>query len=92
MSLGGVNRLGPGGGGTPHQGGGTGSAGDSEFSLEQQQAGSTELTKSSATKSNKLTKAKTTKITERSKRNRKGAPRTVLVDGELYEVYLLAIA
>lgn len=92
MSLGGISGVGPGGAG--HQGQGANASGQSsgqEFSLEQQQAGSTGAlaTRSDTAKS---VKGKATSIVDRKKRNRKGAPRTILVDGEIYEVFLLAIA
>ena len=64
-----------------------------EFKLEGQ---STSADKAEKTEGAKLTKyrksGKLTKLVDKKKRNRKGAPRTVLVDGEIFVVYLLAIA
>ena len=37
-------------------------------------------------------KKKLMKIVDKRRKNRKYAPRTMLIDGEIYEVYLLAIA
>jgi hypothetical protein len=89
MSLGGVSGLGPNSG----QGQGANASGQSagkEFSLEKQQANQTAA--ASNADQLKKAKAKTTQIVDRTKRNRKGAPRTIIVDGEIYEVFLLAIA
>lgn len=91
MSLGGLSGV-RGGGGNSSQGSGAGASGQSgqEFSLEKQQAGSTgALVPRSDLKA---IKGRTSQIVDRKKRNRKGAPRTILVDGEIYEVFLLAIA
>lgn len=91
MSIGGVNSNNF---GNPNQGASSsGAQGDSagkEFALEQQNSG--ELIKSDAAKANAGQKGRVTKIVGNKKRNRKGAPRAVLVDGEIWEVYLLAIA
>lgn len=91
MALGGINGA---NGGYHHQqpGGGAAAGGNdagSEFLLEKQavasQTNSTELAK-------RAKKSKQATIAAKGKRNRKGAPRQVLVDGEMFEVYLLAIA
>lgn len=91
MSLGGISGLGPGAG--HNQGQGANASGESagkEFSLEKQQAG--RAAGVAAGDQIKKARAKTTQIVDRKKRNRKGAPRTIIVDGEIYEVFLLAIA
>lgn len=92
MSLGGISRVRPSAGNLQQGAHGNQGSSDSEFSLEKQQTGSSELTKSSSISANGLKSAKLSRIVDRKKKNRKGAPRTVLVDGEIYEVYLLAIA
>lgn len=92
MSLGGVSNVGQ--SGQQFQGSGANAGGESsgkEFSLEKQQAGATQAALVTAEKAKKL-RGKTTQIVDRKKRNKKGAPRTILVDGEIYEVFLLAIA
>lgn len=94
MSLGGVNSIRPTGQGGSQQGQGANANGESsgkEFSLEKQQAGTTQAALVTSQEAQKL-RGKTTQIVDRKKRNRKGAPRTILVDGEIYEVFLLAIA
>ena len=91
MSLGGVSGLGPNSGNSQGQGANaSGQSAGKEFSLEKQQANQAG-TLGSADQLKKA-KAKTTQIVDRTKRNRKGAPRTIIVDGEIYEVFLLAIA
>jgi len=91
MVLGGISGVGTGGSNSPGQGAGTsGQSSGSEFALEKQQTGGAAKA-SSAEIASKL-KARTTQIVDRKKRNRKGAPRTIIVDGEIYEVFLLAIA
>ena len=92
MSLGSISGIGQGRSG--HQGQGANANGESsgkEFSLEKQQTGTTQASLITANKAKKL-RGKTTQIVDRKKRNRKGAPRAILVDGEIYEVFLLAIA
>jgi hypothetical protein len=92
MSLGGVSNVGT--NGNFQQGQGANAGGESsgkEFSLEKQQAGASKAALITADKAKQL-RGKTTQIVDRKKRNRKGAPRTILVDGEIYEVFLLAIA
>ena len=93
MSLGGVSNVGSAGNGQ-QQGQGANAGGESagkEFSLEQQQAGAAQSALVTTDKLKKL-RGRTTQIVDRKKRNKKGAPRTILVDGEIYEVFLLAIA
>ena len=91
MSIGGLSNVRP--NQNPNQGNqGANAGGESsgkEFLLEQQKAGSVSTL---APTKNKKTKKKTTEIVDRKKRNRKGAPRTIIVDGDIYEVFLLAIA
>lgn len=92
MSIGGVNRPALGASGQQGSQNNDSSASNAkEFSLEQQRTG-TQLQKASAGAAGGVLKSTTARIVDRKKRNRKGAPRTILVDGELYEVYLLAIA
>jgi hypothetical protein len=91
MSLGGISGLGPSSGN--NQGSGANASGESagkEFSLEKQQAG--RASGLGTADQLKRTRTKTTQIIDRKTRNRKGAPRTIIVDGEIYEVFLLAIA
>ncbi len=91
MSLGGISNIRPGGSGRESgpNSGGTNTEGQ-EFSLEKQDAkGSNALVKSHDVSS---VLSKNTRIVDKTKRNRKGAPRTIIVDGEIYEVFLLAIA
>lgn len=91
MSIGGLSNLRP--NGNSNQGNqGAGANGESsgkEFSLEKQQAGSIQAAGLGRTSKSKKT---TTEIVDRKKKNRKGAPRTIIVDGDIYEVFLLAIA
>ncbi len=93
MSLGGLSGIG--GGNTSPQGNGanasSGQGAGSEFSLEKQQTGASGALVPRSDVAKAL-KSRTSQIVDRKKRNRKGAPRTVLVDGEIYEVFLLAIA
>lgn len=92
MSLGGLSGIRAGGQqGQPQ--GSSANAGSSgqEFSLEQQAAGSS--SQAALVRSHDISKAiKTTRIVTSKKKNRKGAPRSIIVDGEIYEVFLLAIA
>jgi hypothetical protein len=91
MSIGGVRNIGA-GSNLPQNSGSSANSSNSgqEFSLEKQEAGSTgALVQSNAAK---IRNSKVIRIADGKKRNRKGAPRTLLVDGEIYEVYLLAIA
>jgi hypothetical protein len=92
MSIGGLSNVRP--NGNSNQGNqGAGANGESsgkEFSLEKQQAGA--LTAAGNARNNKTKKKQTTEIVDRSKKNRKGAPRTIIVDGDIYEVFLMAIA
>lgn len=69
--------------------GANGESSGKEFSLEKQKAGAVVETSSRALKK---ARKNTTEIVDRKKRNRKGAPRTIIVDGEIYQVFLLAIA
>lgn len=91
MSIGGLSNIRS--NQNPNQGNqGANAGGESsgkEFSLEQQKAGSVSTLDQAK---NKKAKRKTTEIVDRKKRNRKGAPRTIIVDGDIYEVFLLAIA
>ena len=92
MTLGGVSGIGA--GANHQQGSGAAANGESagkEFSLEKQAAGSAD--KAGLVRSHDVSKAlRTTRIVTNKKKNRKGAPRAILVDGEIYEVFLLAIA
>lgn len=69
--------------------GANGESSGKEFSLEKQKAGAVVET---SRKALKKARKNTTEIVDRKKRNRKGAPRTIIVDGEIYQVFLLAIA
>lgn len=92
MSIGGLSSIRP-GGQNPQQGQGANANGESagkEFSLEKQASGAS--AHAGLVRSHDVSKFKLTKIVTNKKKNRKGAPRTILVDGEIYEVYLLAIA
>jgi len=91
MAIGGVgaNNFGAGSQGA-NTAGTQGNSEGKEFALEKQATGS--KTAGEITPSKLKAKEKTTKIVSKGKRNRKGAPRSVLVDGEIWEVYLLAIA
>lgn len=66
--------------------------GGAEFSLEQQKSGMAQAQAAQDKAQAVLSGAKLMKIVDKKKKNRKGAPRTMLIDGEIYEVYLLAIA
>ena len=91
MSIGGLSNIRP--SGNSNQGNqGANANGESsgkEFSLEKQQAGAIS---SAGLQRTRKSKKQTTEIVDRSKKNRKGAPRTIIVDGDIYEVFLLAIA
>ena len=91
MSIGGLSNVRP--NGNSNQGNqGANANGESsgkEFSLEKQQAGAIQAT---GLERSQKKKKQTTEIVDRSKKNRKGAPRTIIVDGDIYEVYLMAIA
>ncbi|MBT6843130.1 MAG: hypothetical protein HOA17_04955 [Candidatus Melainabacteria bacterium] len=92
MSIGGLSNLRP-SGNNQQSGQGAGANSESagkEFSLEKQASGSAD--KAGNVRSHDVSKIKLTKIVTNKKKNRKGAPRTILVDGEIYEVFLLAIA
>lgn len=91
MSVNGVNGGNFGGGQQPASSGMNSDGAGKEFALEKQKTGS-ELVKANAVKSHDVSKIRTTKIVDKKRRNYKGAPRTVLVDGQIYEIYLLAIA
>lgn len=96
MAIGGVRGTGP-GGGNPQQGSATstGQGAGKEFALEKQQTAMSDQAKANTAAGTALVRtkrSKTSKIVDRKKRNRRGSPRTVLVDGEIYEVFLLAIA
>lgn len=97
MAIGGVRNTGS-SGGNPQQGNATsgGQGSGKEFALEKQQTAMGDNAKANAAAAGtalvKTKDSKTSKIVDRKKRNRRGAPRTVLVDGEIYEVFLLAIA
>lgn len=70
--------------------------GDVEFSLQQQNANANNQQAQAhlAQARNDLigNSSKLMKIVDKRRKNRKYAPRTMLIDGEIYEVYLLAIA
>jgi hypothetical protein len=92
MSIGGLSNIRP-SGQQNQQGQGASANGESagkEFSLEKQASGA--ASQAGNVRSHDISKLKLTKIVSKNKKNRKGAPRTILVDGEIYEVYLLAIA
>ncbi len=92
MSVGGINnRNNFGGNQQPSSSGADANSAGKEFALEKQKTGSS-LVRSDGVKSHDVSNIRSTKIIDKKKRNRKGAPRTVLVDGEIYEIYLLAIA
>jgi hypothetical protein len=78
--------IGPGNQGASQNKGGT------EFSLEQQKSNLAQAQAAQDKANSALSGAKLMKIIDKKKKNRKGAPRTMLIDGEIYEVYLLAIA
>ncbi len=93
MSVNGINGRGFGGANQQPQGSGVGGDGAAkEFALEKQRTGLPP--KSSGVKNHDVSgiRPRTTTIAGKGQRNRKGAPRTVLVDGQIYEIYLLAIA
>ncbi len=93
MSVNGVNGRNFGGGNQQPQSSGAGSnSAGKEFALERQQTGVPP--KASGVKAHDVSgiRPRTTTIAGKGQRNRKGAPRTVLVDGQIYEIYLLAIA
>lgn len=93
MSLGGLPSI---GGQNPNIGSGNQGAsqnkGGTEFSLEQQKSNMAQAQAAQERANAALSGAKLMKIIDKRKKNRKGAPRTMLIDGEIYEVYLLAIA
>jgi hypothetical protein len=94
MSLGGISNIRTGGQGTGQGQGTAGNQAESqgkEFSLEKQKAGTERTALISNQVAQKL-RGKTSQIIDRKRRNKKGAPRTIIVDGEIYEVFLLAIA
>lgn len=89
MSIGGLSGV-RSGGTNSNSGQGANASGESstkEFALEHQKSGQVALSKDIAN-----SRLRTAKIVDRKKRNRKGAPRTIIVDGEIYEVFLVAIA
>ncbi len=91
MAIGGVRQTGKFGNTTGNQGHAAEKSGGEAFDVEKHAAGSSEETKGAElTRYNK--KSKVSKIVDKNKKNRRGSPRTVLVDGEIYEVFLLAIA
>ena len=67
-------------------------SGSNEFSSTKEQLSSSGALISSQSNNSASRAKKLMKITNKKYRNRKGAPRTMLVDGEIHEVYLLAIA
>lgn len=93
MAIGGVGGTGKFGNTAGNQGHAAEKSGGEEFNLEHQStstAGGAEASGIALSRYEK--KSKISKLVDKKKRNRKGAPRTVLVDGEIFEVYLLAIA
>ena len=97
MGLGGLPNVG-GAGQQPNpnnQGAGK-KGGGQEFSLEQQNsnANNQQAQAHAAQARNDLigNGSKLMKIVDKRRKNRKYAPRTMLIDGEIYEVYLLATA
>ena len=93
MSLNGLSSVG-GSGGKPTDNGQGSKKGAQEFSLQQQTSNDQQ---SHATQANSAAIAgshgsRLMKIVDKRRKNRKYAPRTMLIDGEIYEVYLLAIA
>ena len=96
MGLGGLPSVGNHQGGLQGQntGGGNAGSGDKpEFQLEQRDASSSGAAAQKTAEANGLGQgSKIMKIVNKKKKNRKGAPRTMLVDGEIWEVFLLAIA
>jgi hypothetical protein len=91
MSVGGLSNVRPNGNPSPgnHGAGANSESQGKEFSLEKQKAGAVA---GASVSSNPKVRKKTTEIVDKTKRNRKGAPRTIIVDGDIYEVFLLAIA
>lgn len=92
MAIGGVQGAGGQGSAQNNQSNAANKSSTEEFNLEQQKANTQGNAVASGTALTKLKKSRTSKLVNKKKRNRRGAPRTVLVDGEIYEVYLLAIA
>lgn len=90
MTVGGVSGIRSGNQGQGGQGQQS-ADGTKEFSLEKQSTGNSKTT-SIANEVAQRARAKTTQIVDKKKRNRRGAPRSIIVDGEIYEVFLLAIA
>jgi|GEM_PF-2365242 len=91
MSVNGVNGRGFGAGSQPQGSGASNDSAGKEFALEKQKTGA-QIVKADGVKSHDVSKIRTATIAGKGKRNIKGAPRTVLVDGEIHTVYLLAIA
>lgn len=94
MAIGGLGGIGPSGQGAG-QGPGANAGGESagkEFSLEKQATGSQQAAAAGTGLKRTPKKDKTASIVSGKKKKVKGAPRTIIVDGELYEVFLLAIA
>ncbi len=92
MSVNGVNNRGFSGNQNSQGSGASGDGAGKEFALEKQKTGS-QLIRAEGVKSHDVSGIRTTKIVgDKKRRNHKGAPRTVLVDGQIYEIYLLAIA
>ena len=95
MGLGGLPSIGNHQGGLAGQNtqGGNAGAGDKpEFALEQHSTSSGAASQAAADANSLGKGSKIMKIIDKKKKNRKGAPRTMLVDGEIWEVFLLAIA
>ena len=97
MGLGGLPNVGGAGQQpNPNNQGAAGKKGGSEFSLQQQNANANnQQAKAHAAQARDEVignGSKLMKIVDKRRKNRKGAPRTMLIDGEIYEVYLLAIA
>ncbi len=96
MSLGGLPNVGGAGQQPNPNNQGAGKKGGSEFSLQQQNANANnqQAQAHAAQARNDLVGngSKLMKIVDKRRKNRKYAPRTMLIDGEIYEVYLLAIA
>ena len=96
MGLGGLPNVG-GAGQQPNpnnQGAAGKKGGGTEFSLQQQGANNQQAQARAAQAKNNIigNGSKLMKIVDKRRKNRKYAPRTMLVDGEIHEVYLLAIA
>jgi hypothetical protein len=92
MSVNGVNGRNFGGNQQPQNSGMNSDGAGKEFALEKQRTGLPP--RADGVKSHDVSgiRPRTTTIAGKGQRNRKGAPRTVLVDGQIYEIYLLAIA